>query len=179
MAEVKHFKEDTSTMPSTTVPNAIYFVKNGLVYDEYLTTKLNQLLPVGNTALINALIAAAAPPVTSGDSITGIAGEVLGGGKLVYLAGGKFFLYDANNTTLADMAFGITKGAAILNATVDVQFSGIFTEVGLGLTPEIEYFAGLNGLLSSNPTYATFTSIGIALNTNSIKIEIQPSIITA
>jgi hypothetical protein len=124
-------------------------------------------------------VLATAPGGGGSDTYTGIAGEDLGGGKLVYLSAGKFYLYDANDTALADAAFGITKGAAVTDAPVDIQISGVFTEVGLGLNPDAEYYAGLTGLLTDTPTFAVCTFIGIALNSDSLKIEIQQSIITA
>lgn len=119
-------------------------------------------------------------PIQSSDSsiVNGIAGETLGGGKLVYLSGDKFYLYDANDVSLADMAFGMTMTAAGLNEAVSVKITGVFTEAGLGLIPNEEYYADVNGLLTNLPTNTVITSVGIAVTADKIKIEIQPSIIT-
>lgn len=175
--KIRWFKTDS--MPTVWQPDSIYIVEDGDFGEGYVTDKNGVPKELGNSVMINQLIQdALAGGGGANDTLTGIAGEVLGGGKLVYLSAGKFFLYDASNTALADLAFGITKGAAILNASVDVQYIGIFTEVGLGLTPNIEYYAGLTGLLTSTPNNTVITSVGIAVNANSIKMEIQPSIIT-
>lgn len=117
--------------------------------------------------------------VTDARIFTGIAGETLGGGKLVYYSSGAFYLYDSNNTDLADRVFGLTVGAASINQNVDVQISGIFTEVGLGLTPDENYYAGINGLITNDPSpYAVCTLIGVAIDSDNLKLSIQQSIIT-
>jgi hypothetical protein len=112
------------------------------------------------------------------ETYTGIAGENLGGGKLVYLNAGKFYLYNANDTALADAAFGITQAAAVADAAVTIQLSGVFTEVGMGLTPGTEYYADINGLFTTTPTAVVSTFIGIAITADSLKLNIQQSIIT-
>ena len=116
-----------------------------------------------------------APAVTS--SYTGPAGQDLNGGKLVYLNAGAFYLYDASVESLADMAFGITQGAAKSGALVNVQMAGIFKEVGLGLMQGQIYYAARNGLISTTPGKVV-TVVGIAIDADNIKIEIQQSIIT-
>lgn len=117
-------------------------------------------------------------PSTDSSIVNGIAGETLGGGKLVYLSGDKFFLYDASDVSLADTAFGMTMSAANINEALSVKITGVFTEAGLGLIPNEEYFAGINGLLTNAATNTVITSVGIAVTADQIKIEIQPSIIT-
>lgn len=176
--KIRWFKTDT--MPNTWQPDSIYIIEDGDFGEGYVTDKNGVPKELGNSIMINQLIQEVlAGGGGANDTLVGTAGEILGGGKLVYLSGGKFYLYNANNIALADLAFGITKGAAAIDADVSVQYIGIFTEVGLGLTPNIEYYAGINGLLTNNPTYATVTSVGIAITNNSIKIEIQSSIIKA
>lgn len=114
---------------------------------------------------------------SSSSSFNGIAGQDLSGGKLVYLSAGSFFLYDGNNETLADMAFGITRGAAKSGAAVIVQMGGVFTEVGLGLIAGKIYYSVSDGLLSTTPG-KVITIIGIAVDTDNLKMDIQQSIIT-
>ena len=107
----------------------------------------------------------------------GIAGQDLGGGRVVYLSNGLFFLFDSSLENLADLAFGITQGAAKIGTSVNVQMSGIFTEVGLGLTAGEIYFAAPAGLISSAYGHV-ITIVGIAVDANNLKMEIQQSIIT-
>lgn len=164
MAEVRFYK--VNSLPSVTKSNSWYLVRTITGFEIWVTDD-------NGTP-----IQAAGGGGTGSDTYTGIAGQNLGGGKLVYLQGGLFFLYDASDPLLADTAFGITKAAALSGASVDVQISGIYTEVGLGLTTDVEYYAGLTGLLTTSPTNVVITSIGIAVTPDKIKIEIQPSIIT-
>lgn len=107
----------------------------------------------------------------------GIAGENLGGGRVVYLQNGLFFLYDASSEALADMAFGITQGAALVGTSVNIQMTGVFTEVGLGLVAGEVYFAAPAGRLADTIAHVC-TIIGIAVDANNLKMEIQQSIIT-
>lgn len=165
---IKTYDHKLNVLPTTVNANDHYFIKqtDGSV-KHYIGDNEGVPRLVGNNTA-----------VTDSSTFTGTAGENLGGGKLVYLNAGKFYLYDANNASLADLAFGITKTAAAINASVDVQMSGVFTEVGLGLTPDTDYFAGTNGLLVTNSTpYTTSTLVGIAMTADSLKIEIQQSII--
>lgn len=166
MAEVRFFKvPSTQTLPTIGIPNSWYLKKTSGGFDIYLSDDNGNLVPANAGG-------------GGSDTYTGIAGENLGGGKLVYLQAGKFYLFDANNIALADMVFGITKTAALINTSVDIQISGVYTEVGLGLTADTEYYAGINGLMVSDSTpYSTSTLMGIALTPDTFKIEIQQTII--
>lgn len=113
---------------------------------------------------------------SSGNTYTGIAGENLTSGKLVYIVLDKFYTYDGTNEHLADMLFGVALETVIANDEVHVQFGDIFTQVGLGLLSGQTYYAGENGTLTQTPTSVS-TFVGIAVNPDSIKIEIQQSII--
>lgn len=169
MAEIKFFK--VTSLPVTPVANAWYLVQNLVSIPPTISAYITDSNGVPFSL-------AGGGGGTGSDTYSGIAGEILGGGKVVYILGGKFYLYDASDPILADMAFGITKTAAALNAPVDIQISGVYTEIGLGLTPDLEYYAGLIGLLTSSANNIVITSIGIAIDADNIKIEIQPSIIT-
>lgn len=164
----KTYDHKLNVLPSVVIPDDHYFIKqpDGSV-NHYIGDNSGMPRLVGGVG-----------GSTGSDTYTGIAGQNLGGGKLVYLQGGKFYLFDANNVGLADLAFGITKTAATINNPVDVQISGIYNEAGLGLTPDAEYYASITGLLTTTPINTVITSIGIALTADKIKIEIQPSIIT-
>lgn len=106
-----------------------------------------------------------------------IAGENIGSGRLVYINTNKVYLYNGNDVTLADKAIGFSKGAALAGAVVNIQTDGTFTEVGFGLISGESYFAASLGLVSLVPA-SVCTLIGVAMTTDSIKIEIQQSIIT-
>lgn len=57
MANVQFFK--VSTLPGTLQPNAFYYVENGDYAESYLTNQAGIAKALGNSAMINALIAAA------------------------------------------------------------------------------------------------------------------------
>lgn len=113
---------------------------------------------------------------SSGNTYTGIAGENLTAGKLVYILQDKFYTYDGTNEHLADILFGIAIETVLANDEVHVQFGDIFTQVGLGLISGQTYFAAAGGSLTQTPSSVS-TLVGIAVNPDSIKIEIQQSII--
>lgn len=173
--KIKFFAVDS--MPTTWTPDAVYVVEDGDYAEGWVTDKIGVPKELGNSIMINELIAIALAATASHDTYTGIAGEILGGGKLVYLDTGKFYLYDANNSALADRVFGITKTAATLNTSVDIQVNGIFTEMGLGLTTGLRYYTGLTGLLTTTPNNVVNTQVGIAIDSNTLKLDIQSSII--
>lgn len=55
-ANISFFK--VSTLPTSLVPNAFYFVKNDLYAESYLTDEEGIALAIGNSSMIVALIAA-------------------------------------------------------------------------------------------------------------------------
>ena len=112
------------------------------------------------------------------ETFSGIAGQILGGGKVVYSAAGKFYLYNPMDENLYRAPVGITKHAANADAPIQVQVMGVFTEVGLGLTPDEEYFAGPAGTLVLDPTsYTVMQYVGRAISANSLFINFQIPIV--
>lgn len=175
--KIRWFK--VGSIPTVWQPDSVYIIEDGSYGEGYVTDVNGVPKELGNSTMINELInIALAGAGISHDTYTGIAGETLGGGKLVYLDTGKFYLYNANNTALADKAFGIAKTAAAVNTSVNIQVNGVFTEVGLGLIPDSRYYAGLTGLLSLTANSTVNTQIGIAIDADHLRLEIQPSIIT-
>jgi hypothetical protein len=100
-------------------------------------------------------------------------------GLVVYVADGKAYYYDPMDENLYRASIGISKINADTDAILDIQISGVFKKVGLGLIPDTDYFAGLNGTLVDDPTGMKVCQyIGRAISGDEIKINIQTPIIT-
>lgn len=153
----------TPMIPETPVPFGAYTGITGI--PQIITS-----LPPDPISPIGAVL------TETSNNFVGTAGENLGGGRLVYLHQDKFYTYDGTSEALADALFGITRGAAWIGNNVVVQYGGIFLEPGMELISGETYFAGPAGQLVLTPSSVS-TIVGIAITAQSIKIEIQQSII--
>lgn len=125
---------------------------------------------------VNTLVQEVQKSALSGVALT--AKTSLSSGRLVYVAGNQVTYFDPMDPSLYGASLGITTTSAVISAQVMVQFTGIFQEPGLGLIPGKEYFAGLNGTFTLNPTGLKLVqSVGRAVNQDSININIQSPII--
>lgn len=112
-------------------------------------------------------------------SITSIAGVNLSGGRIVYISAGKAYYFDPIDETLAGFILGITKHAALTDDTIDIQLSGVFDEVGLGLIPDRKYFIGVNGSLTTNLSGLKIVQqIGVSLDANKLALNFYSPYIT-
>jgi hypothetical protein len=107
------------------------------------------------------------------------AGENLSGGRLVYLLDDRACYYDPLNPTLVGCVAGMTKNAALKGENVKVQITGKFVEPGLGLKKGKQYFAGVRGTLTLNPTGLKIVqAVGLAIDENTLAINFNSPIVT-
>lgn len=107
------------------------------------------------------------------------AGETISSGKIVYTLAGKIYNFDPADASLYGRAFGLSKTSAVLNGAIDIQWSGKFYEAGLGLTQDEIYFAGTNGLPTTNITgFNLIQPIGFARDSNTLMINFTTAFLT-
>lgn len=100
------------------------------------------------------------------------AGEALGGGRIVTVAG----LYAQAGTY--NLILGVTTGAVLSGVRATVRLSGAMADPAWTWTPGGAIFAAPNGIMTQTvPTTGTLRRIGFAVNATSILIDIQPSIV--
>lgn len=121
------------------------------------------------------------PPgsASSGGVITGIAGEALGGHRMVTTdSTGK--IIHASHATLAHAGrvIGMTTGAAANGATATIQIHGSITEGSWAWTPGSILFLAASGLVTATPPASGFVQvIGYAQSATTIYIQLhQPFI---
>ena len=117
----------------------------------------------------------AAAAVTSGGVFeeTYVAGQVLGGNRLVYYDSGKVYYYDQLDTSLWGKLVGFTKASANTDEQVIVVKAGKMNNPGWGLIQNTVYYAGSNGLiLSTPPTTNMDIPVGLALDSDNLDINI-------
>ena len=106
------------------------------------------------------------------------AGETLGGQRLVMLINNKAHYFDPTDDNNIGKELGITNQSAIINSLVDVVIGGVITDIGWGLTPNFIYYAGVNGTITTVLPTAPFIfqRIGVAIDSNSLKLEFSEPI---
>lgn len=115
----------------------------------------------------------------SGQVYSAIAGETLSGNRVVYIEDGKAYYYDPSDVTLYGRALGITTGAAIADATVNVQMGGVMDWSATPLTPGSLYYAGANGQLTiSTSGLSVLQRVGHAIGSDKLKINFDLNLIT-
>lgn len=108
------------------------------------------------------------------DDYVYIAGEVLGGHKLVYLKDNKVYLASNDNLECFNKLIGISRNAANENGGLRVAKSNIMYLSGWGLEVDKLYYLGLNGAITSTqPTTGIVQIIGIAKSSNELEIKIS------
>lgn len=102
-----------------------------------------------------------------------VAGEVLGGQRVVMIVGGEAFHYDPTDENNAGRDIGITKGAAIIGAMVEVVSKGIMTGFSGSLVQDSIYYAGSSGTLTDTiPTGPGIDMrVGVAVDANTLNIN--------
>lgn len=111
--------------------------------------------------------------------ITVTALENVGGNRAVKAAIGGVEYPDRATLTDGPVVLGLTNAAALLGASVRVQYAGVMTEVtwAWAIGP---VFVADNGNLTQAPTAASWLrQIGVAIAPTKIEIDLQPTIALA
>lgn len=111
-----------------------------------------------------------------------LAGEAVGGHRVVYIKGDSQVYYASNDdSTLFGATVGLTTGAAVLGAPVAIAFNGIVDEPSWTWTPQELLYLGTNGLLTQTPPSgggALFSQVvGFAITATKIQVQIAPPIL--
>jgi hypothetical protein len=117
------------------------------------------------------------PGISASTSIIITAGENLSGGAPVVLINGK--AYKAVNTAIeqANKIIGVTKGSISLDRTGLVLGYGELNGFNGLISDAPVYVSEMGTLVSTLPISGYIQQIGIALNSTTILINIQPSLI--
>lgn len=121
------------------------------------------------------------PAGPSGASVvTYVAGEALGGNRVVKANGSGQAVYATNTDAASQHLLGVTTEAVSPGANVGVQRSGVMVEPGWLWTPNQPVFLGVNGVLTQTyPTGALLSIIvGFALTPTSIHLSPREPVIT-
>jgi len=116
---------------------------------------------------------------TVSDSVTKVAGEILGGNRGVTIgSNGKAYYADNTIVAHANKVLGVTKGSAILDANVDIQTYGVMVEPSWNWDLAKMIFIGPNGtLVQDMPASGFALVVGWPLSTTSMMIDIDKPII--
>lgn len=107
-----------------------------------------------------------------------IAGQILSGQRVVMLSSGKAIYYDTTDENNIGKVLGITNQAALTNELVEVIGDGLMTGFSGSLIPNSVYYAGVNGTLTAViPSINIFQRIGVAINSNTLKVDFSEPII--
>lgn len=107
-------------------------------------------------------------------SALGTAGEIINGGRVVFLAADGL-IYMADNTVLAEAeaAVGVSMNAAALGAPVEIATTGSIVDSLSSLTPgQRVYFDNLGMLVQPAPAVGNHRSVGVAKTTTSILVNL-------
>jgi hypothetical protein len=111
--------------------------------------------------------------------ITTTAAEPINAGRLVKIVSGQAYLFDPTDENNYGLLAGIATKSVLLGQQLPIITSGQFENVGAGYTPNEIYFAGINGVPTTNPSgLKIIQPIGMALDSNKLNFNIQQSIIT-
>jgi len=107
-------------------------------------------------------------------TLTGIAGEALGGQRLVRVGvDSKLYYADSSNTTFIGETVGMTLTSALIGASVQVKSLGLITEPSWTWTPGPIYLS-TNGLpTQAPPTQGFVVQVAKALEPRAIYMNIQ------
>lgn len=113
--------------------------------------------------------------------ITRLAAIALGGHRLVMNSTDGGLIYASNDVAQsAYTILGITMGAAVVNAPVDVQGFGLMTEPTWAWVPNAPIYLGTNGLLTqvvpSAPTALFSLVVGFAISATAIFLNLHEAI---
>ena len=106
-----------------------------------------------------------------------IAGETLGGQRVVMLKNGKAFYFDQIDENNIGYSLGMTNQAANQDDLIDIATSGVVIDNGWGLIPDTIYYLGTNGLITNLiPSSGVFQRVGVAVDSNTLKLEFSEPI---
>lgn len=115
-------------------------------------------------------------------TITGTAGAILGGNRVVRVdsATGKLIYADNSDVFDVESIVGITVASAVLDAPISVLTSGSMVEPSWTWTAGRMLYLGSTGLLTHTPPSTnTLIEIGVALSATEVLVRIQRSIFLA
>jgi hypothetical protein len=100
------------------------------------------------------------------------AGEVIGGGRTVYVNDdGLLYIYRNTDMDAFGKFIGITKGAVNMNEQVQVQMMGVHTDVGFGYVSGETYYVSDTGLPTTVIPLSGFLHVlGVGLTPNTLRI---------
>ena len=119
------------------------------------------------------------PTGLSGSSISSYPAAVAVGGHVAVVLDSDGKAIPADAATAAHRAVtGITLGAAVQDAAVEVTAAGLIEHVGWTFTPGLPVFLGLAGALTQTlPPSAVFSKVlGMAVTPARISVDFQPAI---
>lgn len=111
------------------------------------------------------------------DVIQGIAGEILGGQRLVVTQNGKLYHADKDTPAHINTVLGLTLSSAVVGENAKVMREGPVIEPSWNWEPDKPVYLGNNGLLTQAvPESGFMLVIGIAETSKKIIMELQPPI---
>lgn len=117
------------------------------------------------------------PGVTGGSSLTKIAFDNVSALKAVYATSNGTVSHATLSTVATTQVIGIAKGSALPASSVQVQPSGQMQDPSWNWIPGQSIYLSNNGNLTQTlPTTSWHVELAVADATNSIIINIQPSI---
>ncbi len=138
-------------------------------------------IKVGSGLSIDSAGVLSTTAASSGNILSKIAGAALGGHRIVYIDSAGKAQY-ASNQILSDSVrtLGMTLGAAILDAAIDIQTFGEITESSWTWTLGQSIYLGVDGLLTQTPptSPALFQRVvGFPLSATSIFLSMRDPIV--
>lgn len=113
------------------------------------------------------------PPGDAASSvITVVAGEAIGGHRVICLQGGLAMYAHADNLSAAEAAVGVTLSAAPLSGSLQVQRGGIITEASWSWTVGPVYLSGAGLLTQAAPSTGVLLQVGMALSSTQLDVRI-------
>ncbi len=105
-----------------------------------------------------------------------IAGETMGSPRIVMIKEGRAFLFDPSNEDNYERSVGINLNSVVAGTTASILRLGILKTSGL--TPQVFYYAGANGVLTTIlPTTGIFLKVGLAIDDKNLFVDFSESII--
>ncbi len=105
------------------------------------------------------------------------AGENLSTGRVVILEAGEAFYFQPTDPDHAGRVVGLTKSSASTGSDVSIQPFGVASDPAFSFTPDVGLYATTNGqITATKPTTDIIQFVGVALETNKIRLDFWPSI---
>jgi len=105
-----------------------------------------------------------------------LSGEVIGHPRVIVLQSGTARLFDPGTSEVGSVV-GISTQSVAAGVILPVIYEGEVVHIGWGLTPDTIQYATASGLVSSNPpSFGLVQPVGLALDANTLLLNIQLSI---